>query len=92
VQTDDGPLNRQCGRAYGEQVTIDNCKATIQAHAYQHSDHPLPSYLGPVGLEITLEKTGSKWTLTVVPSTPVNTTKFTIKGPVTGTIAMSSCP
>jgi hypothetical protein len=81
----------QCGRAFGQTVTLEGCVATIRAHGFQHSDDPLAEYLGTATVDIRFQKTGpATGTLDVVDSTPAG--KIEVRGAVSGTIAMSTCP
>jgi hypothetical protein len=48
----------QCGRAFGQSVTVDGCVATIVAHGYVHADHPHDSYLGTMTVDVSFQKTG----------------------------------
>ena len=81
----------ECGRAYGMTVMFQACTVTTKDHGFQHSDYPLTEYLGPTTTDIKFQKTGpSAGTLDVVDWTPAG--KIEVKGPVSGTIAMSTCP
>jgi len=81
----------QCGRAYGESVSIDGCKAVIQAHGFGHSDNPLVNYFGTTTIEVTFQKksaTGGDIEVTLYTTTG----KIQLKGKATGAVAMSTCP
>ena len=81
----------ECGRAYGMTVRFQGCSVTIRDHGFQHSDDPFAEYLGPTTTDIKFQKTGpSSGTLDVVDWNP--TGKLEVKGAVSGTIAMSTCP
>jgi hypothetical protein len=81
----------QCGRAFGQSVAFKGCVATLRAHGYQHSDHPLAEYLGPTTIDVRFQKTGpDTGTLEVVDLTPAG--KIAVQGTVSGTISMSTCP
>jgi hypothetical protein len=63
-----------CGGASFQAVSIEGCKAEIQAHGYSHSDFPFdPIYLGMMTVEIEFEKTGPN-------SGKLKTTVYTPKG------------
>ncbi len=81
----------QCGRAFGQSVKVDDCRATIQAHGFGHSDHPLINYLGSVTIDVDFRKrSGTTGDLDVTVHTVAG--KIMLKGKVSGTITMSTCP
>lgn len=81
----------ECGRSYGESVKIDDCKATIQAHGFSHSDHPLINYLGSTTLDIDFrKKTATTGDIDITIHTVAG--KIMLKGKVSGPIIMSTCP
>lgn len=81
----------ECGRAYGESVRIDDCRATIQAHGFSHSDHPLINYLGSTTLDIDFrKKSASTGDIDITIHTVAG--KIMLKGKIAGPIIMSTCP
>lgn len=81
----------QCGRAYGESVSIDGCKAVIQAHGFGHSDNPLVNYFGTTTIEVTFQKkTSTSGDIEVTLYTTSG--KIQLKGKATGPVTMSTCP
>jgi hypothetical protein len=81
----------ECGRSYGESVKIDDCRATIQAHGFSHSDHPLINYLGPTTLDIDFrKKSANSGDIDITIHTAAG--KIMLKGKISGPILMSTCP
>jgi hypothetical protein len=81
----------ECGRAFGQSVAVDDCRARIQAHSFEHSDHPLINFLGPVTVDIDFRKKSSTTgDLDVTVHTAAG--KIMIKGKLNGAITMSTCP
>lgn len=84
----------RCGFAGLQAVSIEGCKAEIQAHGYSHSDFPFdPIYNGTMTVKIEFEKTGSNsGKLKVTVYTPNG--KNEVDGAVAtgGPISMSTCP
>jgi len=81
----------QCGRAYGESVSIDGCKAVIQAHGFGHSDNPLVNYFGTTTIDVTFQKksaSGGDIDVTLYTTSG----KIQLKGKAVGPVTMSTCP
>lgn len=82
-----------CSNAGAQRVKIDNCKATIEAHASTHADSPHTPYLGDVTIDVAFTRTnapGSDGNLTITIHAPKR--QIQLSGKVTGTVTMPSCP
>ena len=86
-----------CGTAYGMAVEIEGCKAELQFHGYLHSDYPAVTYMGPVTVDVELEKKAEYDGETYTPGTKAKVTIYTpaetikINGPVFGDVFMDDC-
>jgi hypothetical protein len=81
----------QCGRAFGQTVSLDGCVATIVAHGYVHADHPYAPYLGTMTVDVRFQKTGAATgNLDVTVWAPKG--KLEVHGKATGPIVMTTCP
>jgi hypothetical protein len=84
----------QCGRGFGNDISLDHCQATLSFHGYVHSDRVGEAYLGSTTADVRFRKTGpTTGTLRVDIYTPK--TAIVLEGRVdTGErpIVMSSCP
>jgi len=61
----------QCGRAFGMDVALDGCTATLEFHGFVHSDRSTRIYFGPMTTDVVFRKTGdSTGNMTVTIFTP----------------------
>lgn len=83
------PLTAECGRAWGQTVSVDGCIVKTSFHGYTHSDHPRINYAGPVTVDITIHKTNSKTGVDLTVNTPKG--PIQVSGTFDGTVDISSC-
>lgn len=90
--TSDGSMplaSIECNRNGRQAVSINNCKADIETHAFVHSDVPFVTYSGQTTTEVAIKKTGGKWIVSMSMYTPKS--KVTLQGPFTGEVFISNC-
>ncbi len=84
------PLTRiECARAFGQTVSVDGCIVKTSFHGYSHSDNPKINFVGPVTIDITIQKTQSKVSVDLAVHTPKG--PIQVSGQFTGTTQISSC-
>jgi hypothetical protein len=81
-----------CGTASNQAVSIEGCKALVEAHGLVHSDFPLPAiYLGDMTVEAAFKKQGANTgSIKLTIYTPKK--EIVVSGTVTGFVSMSTCP
>jgi hypothetical protein len=84
-------IKATCGTAYQQTVWLSSCRASLKFHAFQHSDHPFPTVLGPASVALRIWKTAENAAFIEIKSrTSAGLT--IIRGPMTGEISWSDCP
>ena len=85
--------NVQCGRAFGQTVSIDGCLATIKAHGFVHSDDPNSNILDGMTVAIRFQKTGpSTASFDATVSTVAKKIEVHGKATTGAPILMPTCP
>jgi hypothetical protein len=79
----------RCGGNGRMSVSINNCKADIETHAYVHSDVPFVMYNGQTTTEVAIKQKRGEWHVRMSMYTPKST--ITLKGPFTGQVFISNC-
>lgn len=82
----------ECGTAYGESVSINGCKATMQAHGFVHQDHPLSNFLGTTTIDVALTKSGGIYKVAIRYWTPKGLRKIAGSLPQGAYREWASCP
>ena len=85
--------NVQCGRAFGQAVSIDGCVAVLKAHGFVHSDDPNSNVLDGMTIAVRFQKTGAV-TANLDVTIATVTKKVQIHGRATAAapILMPTCP
>lgn len=82
----------ECGTAFGESVSINGCKATIQTHGYVHQDHPLSNFLGTTTIDVAIIKSGAIYKVAIKYWTPKGLRKIAGSLPQGAYREWASCP
>ena len=79
----------ECGLAFGETVSIDECTMKASFHGYAHTDNPRINFLGITTIDISVRKTKTKVFSDITIYTPKG--RVDISGELQGTVQLSTC-
>ncbi|PZF78376.1 hypothetical protein DK847_00705 [Aestuariivirga litoralis] len=82
----------ECGTAYGQTVSINGCKATVQAHGFVHQDRPLTNFLGMTTIDVALSKANGVYKVNIRYWTPGGVRKIAGSLPPGAYRQWASCP
>lgn len=82
----------ECGTAYGESVSINGCKATMQAHGFVHQDHPLSNFLGNTTIDVAVAKANGVYKVAIKYWTPKGLRKIAGSLPPGAYREWAGCP
>ena len=76
TENGNNPLpDMQCGRAFGMDVGLKGCAASLEFHGFVHSDRSTRIYFGPMTADVKFQKTGAN-------TGNMHLTIFTPKAPI----------